>query len=152
MSLFPVSLGGASALSDNPTQSKYHPSEVTFAPCYHNVCHLIHYSTNSLSCLLDARQPLIPKGHVCKRLLVILSLQTSLGSYIASGIRRKEANNLDLFLMILNLYMMKEIRKKCEPEICRRVASDVIFTCKSQYIPSLPIINTLNYSSYIKEE
>lgn len=110
MSLFPVSLGGVSALSDNPTQSKYHSSEVTFAPCYHNLCHLIHYSTNSLSCLLDARQPLIPKGHVCKRLLVILSLQTSLGFSTASRIRRKEANSLDLFLMILNLYMMKEIR------------------------------------------
>lgn len=118
MSLFSVSLGGASALSDNPTQSKYHSSEVTFAPCYHNLCHLIHYSTNSLSCLLDARQPLIPKGHVCKRLLVILSLQTSPGFYTASRIRRKEANNLDLFLMILNLYMMKEIRKKCEPVVC----------------------------------
>lgn len=113
MSLFSVSLGRVSALSVNPTQSKYHSSEVTFAPCYHNLCHLIHYSTNSLSCLLDARQPLIPKGHVCKRLLVILSLQTSLGFYIASGIRRKEANNLDLFLMILNLYMMQEIRNKC---------------------------------------
>lgn len=104
MSLFSISLGEASALSDNPTQSKYHSSEVTFAPCYHNLCHLIHYSTNSLSCLLDARQPLIPKGHVCKRLLVILSLQTSLGFYIASGIRKKEANNLDLFVLILNLY------------------------------------------------
>lgn len=55
MSLFSVSLGRASALSDNPTQSKYHPSEVTFAPCYHKLCHLIHYSRNSLSCLLDAR-------------------------------------------------------------------------------------------------
>ena len=112
MSLFSVSLGRASALSDNPTQSKYHLSEVTFAPCYHNLCHLIHYSTNSLSCLLDARQLLIPEGHVCKRLLVTLSFQASPGSYIASGIRRKEANNLDLFLMILNLYMIKEIRKK----------------------------------------
>lgn len=56
MSLFfLISLGEASALSDNPTESKYHLSEVTFAPCYHNLCHLIHYSTNSLSCLLDAR-------------------------------------------------------------------------------------------------
>lgn len=62
-----------------------------------------------IRCKVDA----IPKGHVCKRLLVILSLQTSLGFYVASGIRRKEANNLDLFLMILNLYMMKEIRKNC---------------------------------------
>lgn len=116
MRLLSVSPGGASALSDNPTQSKYYSSEVTFAPCYHNLCHLIHYSTTSLSCLLDARQPLIPIGLVCKRLLVILSLQTSLEFYIASGIRRKEANNLDLFLMILNLYTIEKIRNKCNPK------------------------------------
>lgn len=46
------------------------------------------------------------------------SLQTSPDINTASGMRRDEANNLDLSLMTLNLYMMKEIRNKCQPEIC----------------------------------
>lgn len=117
ISLFSISLGEAAALSDKPPLSKYHSYEVRFAPCYHNLCHLIHYSMNSLSYLLDARQPHIPKGHVCKRLLVVLSLQTSPGFYIASKIREKVANNFDLFMLILNLYVIKEMKETLHSQL-----------------------------------